>query len=73
MSYTTYQGGSREGEELESEAIWWMENMLKYGPNDLRWSNYHDAMRETLSYAIRDAKLLLSQEGGGKDALRLRV
>lgn len=48
----TYQGGDKEGQPLDEQAVALAHKLLGYNNTDSHWSNYHDVAVEALSDAI---------------------
>ena len=49
LAYTTYQGGEKEGQELNPMAIFAMVDHFGFGPGHKEWTNQHDSACEELS------------------------
>ena len=49
LAYTTYQGGKKEGRQLNPKAILILVDHFGYGPGHEDWTNQHDAACEELS------------------------
>lgn len=72
LAYTKYQGGGKEGEPLEPEAIKVVTEHFGYGPGDPEWNNYHDVACEELSDTIRKIKVFnKAKKGDGGAYIRI--
>jgi len=72
LAYTTYQGGKREGEPLEPNAIAAMVQHFGFGPGHPEWGNQHDSACEELSDTIRKIRLL-SKATKGNGGANIRI
>ena len=54
FAYTTYQGGTKEGQELHPQVFEFIFNFFGFGSNNQNWGNYHDVIIENLSDFLFD-------------------
>lgn len=66
-----YQGGPKEGQQIDTLAVKIAKEILDYGPNEdspdknycfIGWNNFHESALEKLSDAVEDFRDLKKQD-----------